>query len=415
MTPNLSRSFTIMVCFLLIGSTTVIGQEKIGDLSVDELYKEARKAAFEDEDYSKARKYANEALNKNPDYHEIRIFIARLYSWEGDYDAARDELQRVLEEDPENRNVYMTLTDIESWSDNYDKALLWANEGIDNHPQDEELLLKKASVLYSMEEYEKSEKVYKRVLENNSDSEKAAEGLESAKLKQMKYDATVSYRYDHFRENFDPWKFTEVGLSRQTPYGSVIARVQYARRFSSSGTQLNLDVYPSITEGVYAYISGGYSGDSIYPRYRFGLSLYKTLPSSFELEAGMRYLDFVNSRTEVYTASLSKYWSNYLFTLQTYIVPLEEDNSNSFRGVVRRYFGNEDTYLSITGGYGSTSTEIEFSQDIQVLESWSIGLDGQYLLSDHFLIGGNARFESSKHQNFVRDRFSVKAFVTYRF
>lgn len=405
----------ILVSLLLIGSSTVMGQEKIENLSVSELYKEARTVAFEDRDYSKARKYLYEVLERSPDYHEVRIFIARLYSWEENYDSARNELRRVLKEDPGNRSAYLAIVDVESWSGNYDKALLLASKGIDYHPEDEELLLKKASVLYNMEEYEKSEKVYEKIIEDNADSRKAAEGLEAAKRKQMKYNATVSYRYDHFVDTFDPWKFTEIGLSRQTSFGSITGRAQYARRFGSSGTQFNLDAYPSIMEGMYAYISGGYSESFIYPKYRFGLSLYKTLPASFELEAGMRYLDFEDSQAEIYTFSLTKYWNSYLFTLQNYLVPTGQNNSNSFRGIMRRYFGNENVYLSITGGYGSANTEIEFSQDIEAHESWSIGLDGQYLLSHRFLIGGYARFDSSKYQNFLRDRFSFKGFVTYRF
>jgi YaiO family outer membrane protein len=233
----------------------------------------------------------------------------------------------------------------------------------------------------------------------------------------MKYSATLSYRYDHFVDTFDPWKFTEFGLSRQTPYGSIIGRVQYAQRFGNTGTQFNLDLYPSITDGLYAYISGGYSESSIYPRYRFGLMLYKSLPASFELGAGLRYLDFVRRQVDIYTASLSKYWGSYLISFNSYFVPLSDDNLSSFTGRVHRYLGDEDAYMSLTGGFGSTSTEIEFEQDIRTSESWSLGIEGQYPLSDKVFIGGNAAYKSDdyEHENFVRKRFSFKAFITYRF
>lgn len=411
----MGRILMFLISLLLIGNSAAVAQNQEDESIVDELYEKARKAAFNGENYSKAREYAYEALNKSPYYHELRVFIARLYSWEGDYKSARVELHRVLNKDPKNHNAYMAIVDVERWSENYDEALRLVNKAIEFHPHNEELLLKKASVMYSVENYEKSEEVYTQVLEQDKNNAKAEEGLESAKLKQMKYSTSISYRHDHFREIFDSWQFAEIGLSRQTSYGSITGRVQYAQRFGSSGTQFNLDAYPSLFEGMYAYISGGYSDSFVYPEYRFGISFYKSLPASFELEAGIRYLDFNSSQTDIYIASLTKYLGSYLFTVRNYFIPSPQDNSNSISGIVRRYFGDERTYLSFTGGFGSATTEIEFSQDIQTLESWSIGVDGQYPLSNQFLIGGSAGYESSKYQNFVRERFSVKASVTYRF
>lgn len=405
---------TIFIGLVLFGSSETFGQNQMSELTVDELYEKARTLAVSDEDYDKARKYAYEALERSPDYHGIRIFLARLYGWEGSYDKAREELQRVFEQEPENRRAFLVAIDIESWSQNIDKARHLVNQAIEYHPEDEELLLKKASLLYTMEEYKSSEKVYKKVLEQSPGNIKARDGLQSAQLKQMKYAVTVSYRYDYFKEAFDPWKFTELGLTRHTPYGPVIGRIKYVQRFGSSGTQFNIEAYPSITDGLYAYISGGYSESSIHPKYRFDLSIHKSLPASIEMEAGIRYLDFVSSQADFYTASLTKYQGRYLFTLRTYYVPSTQNNSKSLSGIIRRYFGNANTYLSFTGGFGSANTQIEFSQDIQTQNSWSLGIEGQYPLSDRFLVRGDVGYESSEFQQFIRERFSFKAFLTYR-
>lgn len=407
----------IIFIALLLSSTSVVGQDQVDKMTVDELYEKARTEAFEEEDYSGAREYAYKALDAAPDYHEIRIFVARLYGWEQNYKKAREELQYVLEQDPDNYSAYIAIAEVESWAENFDEALQMVNQGIEYHPKNEELLLKKGSVLYNMEDYEMSEKVYKKILEQSSGNQKAREGLKAAQEKQLKYSAVLSYRHDQFTETFDPWRFTEFGLTRRTPYGSIIGRVQYAKRFGSTGTQFNLDLYPSLSDGLYAYISGGYSKSSIYPRYRFGLMLYKSLPASFELGAGLRYLDFVSRQVDIYTVSLSKYWGSYLISFSSYLVPLSDDNLSTFTGTVRRYFGSQNTYMSLIGGFGSTSTEIEFEQDIRTTDSWSLGIEGQYPLSDKIFIGGNAEYMSDdyEHENFVRERFSFKAFITYRF
>ncbi|NIT56877.1 MAG: tetratricopeptide repeat protein, partial [Aliifodinibius sp.] len=225
---------TICVGILVIGSVTVMAQG-MGDLTVDQLYEKARSEAFENGDYETARKYAYEALERSPDYHGIRIFIARMYSWESNYKKAEEELNYVLERDPENRRALMALADAQKWSGQRGAALETVNQGLKYHPEDTEFMLVKASVLYGMENYEGAEQVYEAILEDDSGNRKAREGLRDAQLQQMKYRATVSYRYDRFRTIFDPWHFTQFGITRQTSIGSVTGRVEYARRFSSDG------------------------------------------------------------------------------------------------------------------------------------------------------------------------------------
>ncbi|MDZ7716249.1 MAG: YaiO family outer membrane beta-barrel protein [Balneolaceae bacterium] len=394
---------------------SAVSQVQLQNLTVDELFEQARSAAFDDGDYELARKYAYEALERSPDYHGIRIFVARLYSWEGRYAKAREELQYVLKKDSDDRQAWLALIDVERWSGNANSALQNVQEALGHHPDDTDLMLQKAAIFYSLENYEEAESSYKAILLQSPSNFKARQGLEDAQLMQMKYRATISYRYDRFRTIFDPWHFTELGLTRQTPVGSVTGRVQYAQRFGSDGVQFNVDAYPSIIKGLYAYVSGGYSQSSIYPDYRFGFSLYKSLPSAFELEAGIRYLDFGTSQTDIYTISLTKYLGSYLFTARTYLVPSSAGTSKSINLVARRYFGTAEAYLSLNTGYGSAPTEIEFSGDVAALDSWSVSIDGQYPISETWFIGGNAGFDSSEYPNFTRERFSTKVFVSYRF
>lgn len=410
----MKKVITICIGFLLIGSFAVYAQD-MGDLTTDQLYEKARTAAFDAGDYDTARRYAYEALDLSPNYHGIRIFVARMYSWEGNYEKAEEELNYVLEKDPQNRRALTALVDTQKWSGEMEAALKTVTQGLEYYPTDTEFMLAKASVLYGMENYEGAEQTYKAILAQDSGNRKAREGLEDSQLQQMKYRAKVSYRYDRFRTIFDPWHFTEFGLTRQTPIGSVTGRVEYARRFSSDGVQFNIDAYPSIAPGFYAYVSGGYSQSPVHPDYRFGLSFYKSLPAAFELEAGIRYLDFGTSKTDIYTLSLTKYRGSYLFTARTYLVPSSGGTSRSLNLVARRYFGTAETYISLNGGYGTAPTEIEFSDDIAALDSWSVSIDGQYALSDIWFIGGTVGFDSSEYPNFTRERFSVKGNISFRF
>lgn len=409
------KPICLIIMILLSGALSETIAQVADDLTVDEQYELAREAAFNEGDYNKARRIAYLALEQSPDYHGIRIFIARLYGWEGDYGSARKELEAVLSRDPKNRDAFEKLINIETRSGSLNRALRTTDRALDAYPRDEEFMLQRASTFYSFEEYASSEQVYASILEVHPSSRDARDGLESVRLKQMKHTVSLSYRHDRFNQKFEPWNFYELQLSRQTPYGSAIGRLQYANRFSQNGVQFNLDTYPSITNGFYAYLSGGLSNSSIYPRFRFGFSLYKSLPFALEIESGIRYLNFTTSETYIYTASLTKYQGNYMFTGRTYVVPSSMGNSISGNLLIRRYLGSAQSYVSISGGYGNASNDIQFAEEVNTLNSWSLSVDAQYPLNNRFLLTGRAGFDSEELQSYTRDRISFKAGMSYRF
>ena len=407
-------SLTVLSLFLLTMNTSSLQAQNIS-ITVDEQYELARETAFNEKDFDKARRIARLALERSPNYHGIRIFIARLYGWEEDYENARKELETLLERDPGSRAALKVLIDIESRSGNLDTTLKVTDHALDLYPGDKEFQLKHASVLYSFEEYSRSEQAYASMIVMHPSSREAREGLELTRLMQMKHAVLLSVRHDRFNDMFDPWTFYEMQLSRQTKYGSIIGRLQYANRFSTNGAQFNIDAYPSITNGLYAYVSGGFSESSIYPRFRFGFSLYKSLPYASELEGGIRYLNFTVSETYIYTASLTKYIGSYMFTGRSYLVPSSAGNSLSGKLLIRRYLGSAQKYVTLSGGYGTASNDIQFAQVVNTLTSWSLSADGQFPISNRFLLSGTTGIDSEEFRAFTRDRFSVKMGLSYRF
>jgi hypothetical protein len=69
------RTFFLVALFLKLLSLTLFGQE---NLTSDELFAKARKAAFDEKDYPTAIKIAQQALEKSPDYTDISIFLGRV-------------------------------------------------------------------------------------------------------------------------------------------------------------------------------------------------------------------------------------------------------------------------------------------------------------------------------------------------
>lgn len=321
-------------------------------LSSDDLFKAARHAAFEEKNDDKAKQLAKQALLQSPQYTDIEIFLGRLYTWNKQYDSAVYHFDYIKTYSPGNEDAGIAYTDLEYWNDHYEKALNICNSSLIANPTSADLLLRKAKILKAMNQYKEAAVIANMLVKLNSHNTPAlalAAALADASAVNR---IGVSYDYSHFDKQFDqPWHLVSLSYGRLTKAGSVIGRINYANRFGSNGVQAEVDAYPHISKTFYSYVSAGYSGSNIFPKYRAGFSLYANLPNSFEAEAGIRYLNFGNS-TFIYTAYVGKYYSNFLFGLRTYITPGIAGISNSYNISGRYYFKGADDYLGLSMGTG---------------------------------------------------------------
>lgn len=413
----MKKAIGCIVWFVLIFSTVAAAQNRITDLSVDQLFEKARYYAFEETDYDSALSYAYKALDRSPDYYDIGIFVARIHSWQGNFSRAEEQLGYVLEKDPQNRGALLALIDIKQWADNYKSALQVVRRALNYYPTDIDFLMLKADLLREEGRYDQAAQTYKVILAEFPDTSEARKGLKNVRRNLMKNQATVSYRYDHFRQDFDPWHFTGMQLMRQTDIGSFGGAVEYARRFGSDGVQFSLDGYPEFAKGFYGHLNIGYSDASIYPKYQLGTMLYKSMPDDFEISAGFRYLDYDVTQTDIYILGLTKYLGSYMLMARTFLVPNSDETSASMNALFRRYFSSSNTYLGVNAGFGSAPVEVEETARvrIQALDTWSVGVDGQFPLSDILFTRANIGFDSSDYPNFTREQLRAKVSISYRF
>ena len=342
-------SFSLLLFFVVI-SANLHAQDT---LSSDELFINARTAAFDEDDYPKAIRITKQALEISPDYSDIRIFLGRLYTWTDEVILARKEFDRVIETNPGYEDAHLAYGYLEYWNDNPERSLEIIQPGIDKNPGSKSLMMLKAKIQNNLEKFTEANKTLEELLVfHPKDSEARAF---SQKIKDLSSNNQIGIDYDfvYFDERFsDPWHLASVSYGRRTGIGSVTGRLNYANRFTTNGVQFEVDAYPRISDTFYAYVSGGISENGgIFPRYRAGFSLYANLPKSFEADAGFRFLSFSKS-TWIYTASVGKYYSNYWFNLRTYLTPSNSSLSKSISLTVRYYLAGADDYLSLRVGSG---------------------------------------------------------------
>lgn len=367
--------FIVLLLATLIFSNVLFAQTK---LSSDELFQQARTAAFENKDYTSATALSKKALEISPDYSDIRIFLGRVYTWWNKPDSASECFEKVLNEHPENEDAASAFADLTYWNEQPEKCIIICEKALIFHPRSETLLLKKVKSLIEMKSYSEANTSLSVLLKTDPKNSEARSLLEKIKDQSAKNKISISYDYASFDKQFEnPWHIVSLDYSRSTKAGSFAGRVNYANRFKTNALQFEADAYPRISKTFYSYVNAGISNKSgVFPEYRAGFSLYANLPKSFEAEAGLRYLYFSDA-TWIYTASVGKYFKNYWFNFRTYLRPATESVSNSY-SLTTRYYFKETNYFGL--GLSTGISPDETANNIQLanlykLKSYRISAD----------------------------------------
>ncbi len=174
--------------------------------------------------------------------------------------------------------------------------------------------------------------------------------------------------YDTFDKDLTSWTQGYLSYGHRFDFGSVIARYNRAYRFGTNGDQLEIDLYPKIHSGTYAYLNYGVSSSSIFPKSRSGAEIFQSLPWSLEFSIGMRKLVFASSDVTLWTGSLAHYIGSYYLYMRTYHVPDKIGPSNSWTFGTRYYF-DDDQYMEAAIGSGISTETIFYSAESAKLSS----------------------------------------------
>ncbi|AMC11558.1 hypothetical protein Lupro_09895 [Lutibacter profundi] len=392
----MSKSILIFYIVVIFSSIHVFGQQKVFDGNPDSAFEVARELAF-----NKHRKQAQDSLlfilTKYPNYHDIRAFLASTYSWDSNYKKARKEFMYVLNKDPQRQTTWIAAINNELWSESPFKALELTTTALKYFPNNEEILLLKAKAQQNGKNPEDALATVEQVILLNPSNQKALD-YKNSLINALSFN-TIGLRaaVDLYSEVFDPMQLHTLKYSRQTKYGSLIAKVNFSRRFQENGMQFEVDLYPKIVEGLYAYLNVGFANTFLFPDYRYGAELYKSLPKSFEISAGFRALKYT-STTTIYTGSIGWYTGNSYWAFRTYITPNDNGISKSGTLNYRKYRKDADNYFSVAFGMGYSPEIDRFNFGGN--ENLIINLQSQNLNSGYY-------FSSKNNKNLWGSRFEI--------
>jgi YaiO family outer membrane protein len=362
-------------------------------LSDDDLFAVARRLAFNNQ-RDDARRFCTALLQRTPSYSDARVLLGRTYAWDRRWDEARGEFQKVLDDVPSHRDALSALADLELWREQYGIALETAERALRLYPSGEEFLLRKARALKALGREDEALVTLNALEDLHSSLADIAVLRSSIRSSAMKSTIEVNAATDRFADTYDPMNTAFIQVGRRTGFGSIFARLNYARRFAANGIQMEADLYPRITEGVYAYLNYGYSGSVLFPRHRGGAELYMRLGSQFEGSLGARHLSFGSSSSlTMYVGSVGYYFGSYWFCFRPYLISNDAGLSTSGSVTLRRYLGDAENFVSLRAGAGFTADErtIQSSsgfggKEVFTLKSQTLGAGWQQRVSTYLQI-----------------------------
>lgn len=205
----------------------------------------------------------------------------------------------------------------------------------------------------------------------------------------------------------DPWHAATAEVSRKDPGVTLIARANWARRFGEEGVQVEMDAYPKIAPGTYAYLNAGYSAAEIFPVARIGVEFYTSPGAGTEASLGMRHLEFESARATIFTGSVGAYRGNYYFSARPFVIPREDGTSVSGTVLARRYFSSAESYATLVLGAGSAPVEAPLQFELQRANTYRAGFYGKTPIGQSLGIRWSAGYEhESLSETEDRDRLS---------
>jgi YaiO family outer membrane protein len=350
-------------------------------------------------------------LAASPTDLDARLLYGLILSWEGRYDDARRELTDVVGRSPGYADARVALANVEWWSGEPDRLDQVASEGLRQEPGAARWQIYRARALAAQGRGREARDIVAGVLAREPGNVEARAMRDRLDASLRPWSSYFTQAADHFSDGRDSWRETSLQVGRLTPIGSFTVRGNQASRFGRTDTLTEVEIYPRVRPGTYAFVGFGASGsDGFYPGTRVATDIYQSIGHGFEASVGWRRLDF-DDVTNIYVATLSRYVGNWLITGRAFHVPgAPRLDSNSYHGSARRYFGSDGTSY-VGGGYsrGLWREEIRSATDLIALDSDTVRGDLEMGITSRLRIkaSGSASWQERAWGTVRQDSVSV--------
>ncbi|TDT45183.1 YaiO family outer membrane protein [Maribacter spongiicola] len=432
----INKYFHIILLILLAGIYRGTGQDSADNFNT------AYELAYEGKTNT-AHNMLYVLINNSATNIDTSLLWAKTLSWRGDYDRARSSFNTILSETKKNREVWISAIKNELYAKNYATALGLSNKALVHIENNRELLRLQALATegvngFSYDDdgwYNVDSAVKTKLVTAKKQKVTLAKDIEDKNEvlvrktpvteEKLKNSVMVNSSVTVFDQRFDPITTSSIAFKRQTPLGSIIPRINNSNRVGKNGIQLDIDLYPKIAKGFYAYVNYGYSESDLYPNHKVGSDIYYNHKSGLEFSGGGRYINFATRDIKSVTNSIGYYKGNYYFSLRSFITP-KVDNLTNVSGnlLVRKYLKDAENYMGINLGYGFSPELRQFTSGDQLLAETLLYIESQRLSVEYQFTSKNNLSAYRTNVGVLRQEqsfdpgsyfYSISAGLTYEF
>jgi len=330
-----------------------------------------------DLNYAASKQIGYQLLEEHPKYHDVSLYLARIYGWESAYDSAYAILDEVLLADSTLIEARVVRVDLAYWANDWEKLEQYCADA-----------LNRDSTLTDVKE---------KCLLAKQQGVNAQEDVE----------LLVAYSFDHFSKPYvRNWHMLTVGALIPTNWATLMPYVNAGFHpgieGASTDIQFNLDAYFNLGSKTYAMAGYGFSPPgaiNFLPTHRAALEVWQVLPAGFGVSGGLRYFYWTEHFT-FFTLSGEKYMGDYWISLRTYLFFKEYGMSSSWYLSGRKYLAGKKDYLSATIGFGAAPDEpLVVVSDLDRLNalSFRVGLSKQ--LNDRLRLGSSLGYSYEEYED----------------
>ncbi len=332
-----------------------------GYAQVDDPLAQAR-ALFSKNQPQQAINLLNDHLKADPQEQDARVLLGLICSWDKRWDDGRRAFSAVLAANQDYKDAVLGLIDLELWSGHITRAEELARRAVTARPTDSDYKAALAKVVASV--------TSEQVVSSGPPGSRASSSDDPS------WEVGVAESTIFYSDKRSSWHETAVDFSHNFTAGWVTATFSHVDWFGEGSSLMDLQSYPRLGQGTYAFIDLAVSPDgTLYAHKRAGAEIFKSLPDGFEASAGFRYMRF-NDNVLLYTGSVGKYFGNYWILGRTYFEPGQTAaTSTSFQLSLRRYYADADHYIGLRFGEGASPFEVQSLNDIGIQRSLSAAFE----------------------------------------